>query len=50
MTLEHYSRFALFTLIGAAVWLGFMPFYQWLFAWTEHVPGITGFICRMAYA
>ena len=38
MTLEHYSRFALFTLIGAAVWLGFMPFYQWLFAWTEHVP------------
>ena len=40
MTLEHYSRFALFTLIGAAVWLGFMPFYQWLFSWTEHVPGI----------
>jgi hypothetical protein len=40
MTAAHYSRFALFTLIGAAVWLGFMPFYEWLFSWTEHVPGV----------
>lgn len=40
MTSEHYSRFALFALIGAAIWLGFMPFYQWLFSWTEHVPGV----------
>ena len=36
----HYSRFALFTVIGAVLWLGFLPFYDWLFSWTEHVPGI----------
>ena len=36
----HYSRFALFTVIGAVLWIGFLPVYEWLFSWTEHVPGI----------
>ena len=40
MTPGQYSRFALFTVIGAVLWLGFLPFYDWLFSWTEHVPGI----------
>jgi hypothetical protein len=40
MTPGPYSRFALFTVIGAVLWLGFLPFYDWLFSWTEHVPGI----------
>lgn len=40
MATGQYRRFALFTVIGAALWLGFLPLYDWLFAWTEHVPGI----------
>ena len=40
MTPGQYSRFALFTVIGAVLWFGFLPFYDWLFSWTEHVPGI----------
>ncbi|MEY3713447.1 MAG: hypothetical protein RL321_1067 [Pseudomonadota bacterium] len=40
MTSEQYSRFALFTAIGAVVWIGFLPIYDLLFAWTEFVPGI----------
>lgn len=40
MTTGRYRRFALFTVIGVALWLGFLPLYDWLFARTEHVPGI----------
>lgn len=40
MASGHYSRFALFTVIGAVLWLAFLPFYVWLFSWTEHVPGV----------
>ena len=40
MTSEQYSRFALFTAIGAIVWIGFLPLYDLLFAWTQFVPGI----------
>lgn len=35
-----HNRFALFTVIGAVVWLAFLPLYDWLFAWTQFVPGI----------
>ncbi len=40
MTSGSHNRFALFTVIGAAVWLGFLPLYDWLFAWTQFAPGI----------
>jgi len=47
MATAQYRRFALFTVIGAALWLGFLPLCDWLFAWTEHGPASIGFICRM---
>jgi len=40
METSPYRRFALFTAIGAVVWLAFLPLYELLFSWTEFVPGI----------
>lgn len=40
MRQDPYKRFAFFTMIGAAVWLGFLPLYELFFSWTQFVPGI----------
>ncbi len=40
MSSPPFSRFALFTAIGAVVWISFLPLYDLLFSWTEFVPGI----------
>lgn len=40
MLASSYRRFALFTAIGAVIWIAFLPLYELLFSWTEFVPGI----------